>query len=346
MPSPLYHLLKSAYRKVHRGLREGTAKLGWNVYPVRDFYSPQPVFSEVSATRHLWDRPSEMVGVDYDLDRMQERLERLAATYGAEYGELPSYEEIKTKGLGPGFTVIDGMLLYFMIRDLKPRRYIEVGSGFSTYYSWLAVSRNRDEGAECDFGVVDPFPRERMKELSGIEVRPQIVQEVPLDYFAQLQAGDVLFIDTTHVLKVGGDVAYLFLEILPRVAPGVVIHVHDIHFPYNTPFPAEQYIFRTKWPSYWTEAMLLQAFLSYNADFEIFLSAPLLRFHREEVLASSLPGYRPVEVADYDTHFGSIWLRRTAATPPPSRAALPEQGAGLESGPTSGTGPSDPAPDA
>jgi hypothetical protein len=116
----------------------------------------------------------------------------------------------------------------------------------------------------------------------------------------------------------------------------VVIHVHDIHFPYNTPYPAEQYIFRTKWPSYWTEAMLLQAFLAYNKDFEILLSAPLLRFHREEVLASSLPGYRPVEVEDYDTHFGSIWLRRTAATPPASRAGLVERGPDPASDPASG----------
>jgi len=316
MPSPLYRLLKAAYRTVHRGVREGAAKLGWNVYPTRDFYSPLPVFSEVRSTRHLWDRPSEMVGVAYDLDTMEELVRGLASRWAGEYGTLPSYEEIKTKGFGPGFTVIDGMLLYFMVRDLKPKRYIEVGSGFSTYYSWLATEKNRHDGAACEFGVVDPFPRAKMRELAGVEVRAQIVQEVPLEYFAQLQAGDVLFIDTTHVLKVGGDVAYLFLEILPRVAPGVVIHVHDIHFPYNTPYPAEQYIFRTKWPSYWTEAMLLQAFLAYNDRFEILLSAPMLRFHREEVLASTLPGYRAVEVADYDTHFGSIWLRRNSPDAP------------------------------
>jgi predicted O-methyltransferase YrrM len=295
--------LKLAYRKVHRAMREGLAKLGWNLYPTRDFYSPLPVFSEVEKTRHLWDRPSEMVGVRYDLDAMQERLEGLASRFSGEYAELPSYDEIKRRGLGPGFTVIDGMLLYMMIRELRPRRYVEIGSGFSTYYSWLAVERSRREGAACDFGVVDPFPRARLRELSGIEVRPQIVQEVPLDYFERLEAGDVLFIDTTHVLKLGGDVAYLFLEIVPRVAPGVVIHVHDIHFPFNVPYPAEQYVFRT-------EAMLLQAFLAYNSDFEILLSAPLLRFHREAVLAAALPGYRPVEVGDYDTHFGSIWLRR------------------------------------
>jgi len=176
MPSPLYRLLKAAYRTVHRGVREGAAKLGWNVYPTRDFYSPLPVFSEVRSTRHLWDRPSEMVGVAYDLDTMEELVRGLASRWAGAYGTLPSYEEIKTKGFGPGFTVIDGMLLYFMVRDLKPKRYIEVGSGFSTYYSWLATEKNRHDGAACEFGVVDPFPRAKMRELAGVAVRAQIVQ--------------------------------------------------------------------------------------------------------------------------------------------------------------------------
>jgi hypothetical protein len=310
MPSSFYTVLKRTYRALHRGGRKTLSAAGWNIYPSRDFYSPLPVLSELEKTRKLWDRPSDMIGVRYDLERMKTLLARLVKQFGEEFRQLPSYEENKKLGMGPGFTVLDAMTLYFMIRDLKPKRYFEVGSGFSTYYSWLASRKNREQGVQTDFRVVDPYPREAMKKLEGVTVTAAPAQELPIDFFSDLISGDVLFIDTTHVLKVGGEVAYLFLEVVPRLNPGVAIHVHDIHFPYNVPYPAEQYIFRAKWPQYWTEAMLLQGFLSFNSDFEIFLSAPLLRHFAEDFLRRTVPGYRPVEVADYDTHFGSLWFRR------------------------------------
>jgi hypothetical protein len=151
-----------------------------------------------------------------------------------------------------------------------------------------------------------------MRNLGDIDVTASPAQVVPLDYFQELEAGDVLFIDTTHVLKLGGELAYLFMEVIPRLKPGVIVHVHDIHFPYNTPYPAQQYVFDSKWGSYWTEAMLLQAFLAFNSDFEIYYSAPMLRHFDENFLAKTYPGYRPVEVENYDTHFGSIWFKRSA----------------------------------
>ncbi|MDH3255301.1 MAG: class I SAM-dependent methyltransferase [Acidobacteriota bacterium] len=311
MPSPIYTALKNAYRTVHRGCRKTLSALGLNVYPTRDFYSPLPVLSELEKTRELWDRPSEMVGVRYDLERMKTILGRCVESFGDEYEALPAYEENKKLGLGPGFTVIDAMTLYFMVRDLKPHRYIEIGSGFSTYYSWLAVQKNREEGVATSFRVVDPFPRDAMRELEGVSVEAKPAQEVPIDFFAELTAGDILFIDTTHVLKLGGELAYLFMEVIPRLKPGVTVHVHDIHFPYNVPYPAEQYVFRSKWGSFWTEAMLVQAFLAFNSDFEIYYSAPLLRYFCEDVLREKLPGYRSVELEDYDTHFSSLWFRRS-----------------------------------
>jgi hypothetical protein len=313
MPSSLYTALKRAYRSVHRGvLRKALPALGWNVYPSKDFYSPLPVLSELEETRELWDKPSEMVGVRYSLDDMRTILDRCAQQFGAEYGELPDYDEVKTFGLGPGFTIIDAMTLYFMVRDIKPKRFFEIGSGFSTYFSFQAIEKNRSEGIETDHRVVDPFPRAEMRNLGDIDVTASPAQVVPLDYFQELEAGDVLFIDTTHVLKLGGELAYLFMEVIPRLKPGVIVHVHDIHFPYNTPYPAQQYVFDSKWGSYWTEAMLLQAFLAFNSDFEIYYSAPMLRHFDENFLAKTYPGYRPVEVENYDTHFGSIWFKRSA----------------------------------
>jgi len=223
---------------------------------------------------------------------------------------LPSYEENKNQGFGPGFTLFDAMAYYFMLRDLKPKRVIEVGSGLSTFYGLSAIRKNAAEGHPCDYKVVDPFPRQKLIDLPDVTVTAKPAQEVPIEFFSSLESGDVLFIDTTHIVKIGGEVPYLYLELVPRIRPGVVVHAHDIHLPYNGPHPAQQYVFNAKWPQLWTEPMLIQAFLAFNPEFEIVLSLPLIRHFDEEFLAARTPGYRPVEVEDYDTHCGSLWFRR------------------------------------
>jgi hypothetical protein len=265
------------------------------------------VRADLERHRRRWDRPSEMVGVEYDLEAMKELLARLVAVFGAE---LPDYEQAKRAGYGPGFTTVDAMALYLMLRHLKPARYVEVGSGLSTYYAWLALERNRQEGSPCSITCIDPFPTGRLEPLGGVNMIASLVQDVELARFADLADGDVLFIDSTHVLKVDGDVAYLYLEVVPRLRPGVMVHAHDIPFPYNTPHPAEAYVFGAKWPWYRTEPMLIQALLAFNDRFEITLSTPLLRHFDEAFLAATLPGYRPTVAADFDTHHGSLWFRR------------------------------------
>jgi hypothetical protein len=115
------------------------------------------------------------------------------------------------------------------------------------------------------------------------------------------------------VVRIDGDVPYLFLEVLPALAAGVHIHVHDIPFPFNVPYPAEFWTLREhrrspRWPIYWTEAMLLQAFLAFNPAFEIDLSCPLLRHFEPEYLPSRVPFYRPI--SEEPNTFSSIWLRK------------------------------------
>ena len=97
---------------------------------------------------------------------------------------------------------------------------------------------------------VEPYPYEKLFSIPQIKVVKKEVQDVELSIFEELDAGDILFIDSTHIVKVDGDVPYLFLEVLPRLKKGVIIHVHDISFPYNVPYPPELYIFnRYKWPT-------------------------------------------------------------------------------------------------
>jgi predicted O-methyltransferase YrrM len=313
-------LLRRLYRTLHRAALGAVARLGFNVARTADYYSPLPVRSELERTRKRWDRPSAMAGVEWDTPAMKARLGRLVEAYGAELAELPPYEEAKGLGYGPGFTLMDAQVVYLMLRDLKPERVMEVGSGLSTYYMSRALERNAleaEEAGEAGAGspgritCIDPYSGDRVRGLPGVEVIRREVQDVAPEEFRELGEGDVLFIDSTHVVKVGGDVPHLYLEVLPRLRPGVVVHGHDIHFPYNTPHPAEEYVVRAKWPKYWTEAMLLQAFLAFNREFEIVLSAGILRHEDEAFLERTVPGYRPVTPADYDSHAGSIWLQRT-----------------------------------
>ncbi len=307
--------LRRAYRA---GLRVGVRAfeaLGFNLAKTSDYYSPLPTRSEVLRNRARWDRPSELPGLRWELDAMKERLGDLARRFGSELEALPSYDETKRMGYGPGFTLHDSQFLYLVLRGVRPRRFVEIGSGLSTWWASQALERNRAEGHECEMIAVDPFARDRVRTIPGLEVRGEAVQDVSPDWFSCLAEGDVLFIDSTHVVKIDGDVPHLYLEVVPRLAPGVLIHAHDVHFPYNVPHPVQQNVVDGKWPRYWTEAMLLQAFLAFNNDFEIWLAPPMIRHHDEAFLASvldgSIPGgYRPLAAPDYDSHFGSFWFKR------------------------------------
>ncbi len=278
------------------------------------FYSPLPSYDELERHRAQWQNPSEMVGVARDPDPMRERLERLVATYGAELEELDGYYEVKKKGLGEGFTILDSFLLYFMLRDLKPKRFVEIGSGFCTYYSSAALRKNVEEGSACDHQVIEPHPWQGLRDLVGDGLLVKEAQDVPMDFFTRLESGDVLFIDTSHVLRVGGEVAFLYLEVVPRLTQGVVVHAHDIHFPYTFPYPSERYLEKRLFPWVWTEAALLQGFFAFNDSFEILVSNALIRHDDQSKgvdTLSEIPGVKPLDPHDFDTHYGSIWFQRT-----------------------------------
>jgi len=140
------------------------------------------------------------------------------------------------------FTDFDAAVLYGMLRQLKPKRYVELGCGFSSLMSSRALQRNHQEGTPCEAAYCDPEPRLPMGgALAYGRFVQQRVQELPLETFTALRAGDVLFIDTSHVLKIQSDVEQELLRILPSLAPGVWIHVHDIFTPYDYP---EDWIYR------------------------------------------------------------------------------------------------------
>ena len=278
-----------------------------------DYYSPLPSERALRKNYSRWAKPSALRGVAYDLEKMKSRLKALKDAYYGDFCALPPYASLCTAGYGPGYTQVDAFTLYAMIRQLRPGRYIEIESGLSTYYCHLARKRNREESYDTKMVCIEPYPFPKLSEIEQIELIRTEVQDVPLKTFESLCSGDVLFIDSSHVVRLDGDVPYIFLEVLPLIAPGVYIHIHDIPFPFNIPFPPEYWTLLQDadspyWPRYWSEAMLLQAFLAFNPAFEIVLSCPMIRYADEDFMGTTLPFYKPP--SEEPNTFSSIWLRR------------------------------------
>jgi len=192
------------------------------------------------------------------------------------------------------------LVAYCMVRHFQPDLIIEVGSGFSSLVSGEAAAKNNSSALIC----IEPFPKEFLKQgfpglHSLIEKR---VEDVDLNFFSQLGSGDILFIDSSHTVKIGGDVNYLFLELLPRLKPGVIVHVHDIFLPFE---------YRRDWVMdefrFWTEQYLLQAFLSFNSEFEVLMANSYLSHYYKEDLKAAFPS-----LASWGG--GSFWMRRKLPT--------------------------------
>ena len=313
LPAPLVNLLdRTAFALRRRWIRSVHGlfgRLGVNVVKQADYYSTLPVLREIEATRSRWDRPSPLAGLDIDVPGMTKLLGELADRWEAEFQQVTGdYAANQRAGFGPGYPKGDARTLYYLLREHKPARYLEVGSGLSTYYATLAAARNAADGTPLQLSCIEPYPFPALRTLPDVELVQSVVQDVPLSRFDRLGNGDVLFIDSSHALKIDSDVAYLFLEVLPRLAPGVLVHIHDVPFPYNTPYPADTWLFGERWPVYWNEAMLVQAFLAFNREFEILLSTPLIRNEDERFLIERFDDYLPLPRETNPA--SSLWLRR------------------------------------
>lgn len=200
----------------------------------------------------------------------------------------------------PLYSYGDAILLYGILRKFRPRRIIEAGSGFSSA-AMLDVNQNFFENS-IDLTFIEPYPERLHSLLRGDEKARILVsklQHVPLETFDALEANDVLFIDSTHVSKTGSDVNFAFFEILPRLAPGVLVHFHDIHYPFE--YPADWVL---GWQGFgWNEAYLLRAFLMYNESFEILLFDSFVQHHHTDWFEQHMPLCQR-------NPGGGLWLRK------------------------------------
>lgn len=275
--------------------------------PPSHFYSPLPDIDGLEATRSRWYEPSDLPGIEIDEALQRACIERLAA-FAPEQQALPSFEDIQAAGYGEGYGPVEAMVLHAFVRDLKPRRVLEVGSGVSTFFILEATQRNAAEtGWSADVTCVEPYPREGLQRLlreRGVRLVPDQVQDVPLDVFTALESGDLLFIDSSHVAKIDSDVNRLCLEVLPRLQRGVVIHIHDIPFPYLTLAPTHPL---HRLSLLWNEAAFVRAFLCGNRDFQILMSQSMLHEKSPDLLRRAAPTYDPAR------HYpDSLWLKKVS----------------------------------
>ena len=269
---------------------------GFHVTPVH-FYKPIPDTQSLPET--LWTHPSDLAGVEMNETTQLELLREHIPKFRDEYEQLPTSSPGKERGFYVNNTLfggVDALVAYCMVRHFKPRTIIEVGSGFSSLVLGQAAERNKRAGLIC----IEPFPREFLREgFPGLRsLIEKKVQDIELEFFSQLESDDILFIDSSHTVKIGSDVNYLFLEILPRLRPGVIVHVHDIFLPFE---------YRRDWVldelRFWNEQYLLQAFLQFNSEFEVLMANSYLNHYYKNDLRVAFPALGSWES-------GSFWMRR------------------------------------
>jgi len=208
---------------------------GYQIFP-RRFDAPLPLLEEID-----WkaiEQPRRWLKIDFHEDEALQLLPTLAK-YSSELDSIP-YERHGNDTPywfdNMSFTDFDAAALYGILRHHKPKRYIELGCGFSSFISSMALAKNIVEGNPCEAIYADPMPRRDMnKMLATGKLICERMQNLPIEMFQQLEADDVLFIDTSHVLKIQSDVVRELLEIIPALKPGVLIHIHDIFSPYDYP---------------------------------------------------------------------------------------------------------------
>ncbi len=279
---------------------------GWDVTRTH-FYSPTPDLRELPET--LWTQDKRIDNLGWDADAMLAWATEHTKAFGAELtwpAQAPAGEPTAYYHENFAYRPGDAEPCYLMMRSLRPKRVIELGSGMSSKLIASALERNRAEGHAVRYDIFDLYPEDHIgkKHVKGVdELHKTAVQALPLETFDALEAGDVLFIDTSHVLRVGSDVEYEYSQILPRLKPGVIVHIHDIFLPLEYP---KAWIFENNWC--WNEQYLVQAILANGGSYEPLYAAAFMWRENGADLAKLWPHFDPKTCLP-----AGLWLRKTGA---------------------------------
>lgn len=268
------------------------------------FYSPIVDPDDSLVQRALTGQPAG--SLPFSASTVLEWLERIVAHYETQPFPVERTEGRRFWLENPGFSYSDAITLQALVRELRPSRYIEVGSGYS---SCAVMDLNDLLGGGIDATFIDPNPETLLNLLEGDDpyrsrIKRHRLQEVPLETFTALAENDVLFLDTSHVAKTASDVNDYLFRIFPALQPGVVVHVHDIFYPFEY---LSQWVRDFK--RSWNEIYFLRAFLTANPDWEVlFFNDWVYRVH-PELIADRMP-------LCLRNRGGSLWMRKRSHAVP------------------------------
>lgn len=273
-------------------------------HPNGHFYSPVVNPDELDP-EFIWPQsPRPILGIDFNDASHQDILTEVFPRFMPEYDypehleETPELCDFYTQN--SQFSWLDSRTLFVLLRHWRPKRMIEVGSGFSTLLAADVKRRFLDE--QMQLTCIEPYPRPflHQQELGIDRLIEMKVQEVEFEVFQELQAGDILFIDSSHVAKTGSDVTFLYLEVLPRLAPGVIVHIHDIFLPMDYLYDWVMVDNRS-----WNEQYLLRALLMHSSAFRVIFGC--------SYAFSQFPDLVRKALAHEKSHAfggGSFWMER------------------------------------
>jgi hypothetical protein len=271
--------------------------LDWR--PPGHFYSPIPTMHEIEAQQErIFQRPDHLEGLDLNEDAQLALFKTLAPLINDVSFNAEPEPERRYFTNNPSYGQGDGSILQAFLRHLRPARYLEVGSGWTTALT-LDTNDHYLDG-RLRITCIEPYPDDLNRLVrpgDDVEIIISPVQDVDLARFSELESGDILFIDCSHVVKTGSDAHYLITRVLPVVPSGVYIHIHDMFWPFEYP---RSWIDEGR---VWTEAYLLHAFLSFNPEFEILLFNDWLTSKHNELMVAEVPALAAGAG-------GALWLRR------------------------------------
>lgn len=298
---PTAWLLKNIRKVgVHRLPNCKNILMNIGVFPILNHYYEPQFDNRTPKLDFFQDR--NLQGINWNVSVQLEILESL--TFSQELMDTPQKktEALKFYLNNGAFESGDAEYWYQIIRKIKPKRIFEIGSGNSTLMAINAIKKNQQENPiyKCEHLCIEPYEMPWLEEV-GVSVVRKKVEEVELSFFSQLQENDILFIDSSHIIRPQGDVLFEYLELLPSLNKGVIVHIHDIFSPKNYP---------TSWlqdeVKFWNEQYLLEAFLSHNSSWRIIGALNYLHHNHYNKLKSVAP------LLTCESEPGSFYIQKIA----------------------------------
>lgn len=247
---------------VHRLPLSKLILLKVGVFPLDDhYYEPQFKFDEPIDSSSI----RLLTGIDWNIDGQLNFLDSLVFADELKMFPVNNRDGVKFYMDNPAFGWGDAEFWYQIVRKYKPGKIIEIGSGYSTLVAIDAIKKNKLDNGDysCQHTCIEPYEMSWL-ESENVNVLRKKVEDVDLEFFKKLEAGDILFIDSSHIIRPNGDVVFEFLKLLPTLNSGVLVHIHDIFSPRNYPIQWIEGEVR-----FWNEQYLLEAFLTNNSSWEI-----------------------------------------------------------------------------